>query len=285
MAEPEAVRLQGPSYTCGTTTTTGTNFPHRRHYAVRRKLGRAKTARLTAPLSSADAPTVDNDDGRPTSADSLLSTITKEATPTSTDADDDAKCHSNLNDSTECDDDDESDDVESNIEDLEEEEEVEEEGEEEEEESVTTTTEDNDETSVEADDEEDDDQNQTEVDDESEQDTDDDDGSVSATTSTTCASQLFANECVVVVPQAGAGPAPAAAGGAATLSSPSSLERIARTVPVITVIQPCPGPGPSNDQAEETFFVDGGARLLSASSLLYPVDERDAITPTYLTTR
>ncbi len=270
MAEPEAVRLQGPSYTCDTTTTTGTNFPHRRHYAVRRKLGRAKTARLTAPLSSADAPTVDNDG--PTSSDSLLSTITKEATPT--DADDDAKCHSNLNDSTECDDDDESDDVESNIEDLEEEEE------EAEEESVTTTTEDNDETSVEADDEADDNQNQTEVDDESEQDTDDDDGSVSATSSTTCASQLFANECVVVVdPQPGPAPA-AAAAGAATLSSPS-LECIGRTVPVITVIQP----GPSNDQVEETYFVDGGARLLSASSLLYPVDERDAIAPTYLTSR
>ena len=107
MAEPEAVRLQGPSFTCGTTTST--NFPHRRHYAVRRKLGRAKTARLTAPQPSTD--TVDEDDGP-------ASTVTKDET-----TDDDAKCHSNLNDSTECDDDEESDGVGSNVENLEEEEE------------------------------------------------------------------------------------------------------------------------------------------------------------------
>ena len=136
MAEPEAVRLQGPSYTCGTTTTTATNFPHRRHYAVRRKLGRAKTARLTAPLPSADT----GDDDGPVSADSQLSTATKEATSTDTAND---KCHSDLNYSTECDDDEESDD-----EDLEEEEES------------VTTTEDN-EASVEADDEEDDNESRT----------------------------------------------------------------------------------------------------------------------------
>ena len=252
MAEPEAVRLQGPSFTCGTTTST--NFPHRRHYAVRRKLGRAKTARLTAPQPSTD--TVDEDDGP-------ASTVTKdEAT------DDDAKCHSNLNDSTECDDDEESDGVESNVEDLEEEEE------EEEEEESATTTEDN-ETSVEADDEEDDD-NQTEVD-QSEVDTDEDDGdgNGSTTTSASCASQLFHDECVVVVP---------AVAATSDSSNPIGSERFSRTVPVITldVIQP----GPSNDQVEEeSFFVDPAVRLSTASSsLLYPVDERDAITPTYLTT-
>lgn len=49
MAEPEPDLEPGQSDTeCGTT-----NFPHRRHYAVRRKLGRAKTARLATQTDQA----------------------------------------------------------------------------------------------------------------------------------------------------------------------------------------------------------------------------------------
>lgn len=72
-------------YPCDTDMTT--NYRHRRHYAVRRKLGRAKTARLAAPaaLPSGDAT------HPPSSVQS---------------ADGD------LNDSTECDNDDESDESE-----------------------------------------------------------------------------------------------------------------------------------------------------------------------------
>jgi hypothetical protein len=140
------------------------NFPHRRHYAVRRKLGRAKTARLTAPaLLPSDS--VDND----TATDLVLlsSNVAKEVTPT----DEDVKCHSILNDSTECDDEEDDSDGESNVEE--------------------SPTEDE-ETSVDVDEEED--ENRTEV-----EESDVDDGNISSST-TTCASQLFHDECVVSEP-------------------------------------------------------------------------------------
>lgn len=58
MAEPEADAVepgQSSDTECGST-----NFPHRRHYAVRRKLGRAKTARLTG--KSDQAPPADEEE-------------------------------------------------------------------------------------------------------------------------------------------------------------------------------------------------------------------------------
>lgn len=164
--EPESESVQGcPHFTCDTTMTN--NFPHRRHYAVRRKLGRAKTARLTAP-ASLPLDSVDND----TVTDLLLlssKTVTKEVTPT----DGNVKCHSILNDSTECEDEEDDSDGQSNVEE--------------------SPTED-DETSVDVDEEEAEDR--TEV---GESEVDDDEGNISSST-TICASQLFHDECVVSEP-------------------------------------------------------------------------------------
>lgn len=56
MAEPEADSVE-PDQSDGAQSDTEcgtTNFPHRRHYAVRRKLGRAKTARLAAKSDESD---------------------------------------------------------------------------------------------------------------------------------------------------------------------------------------------------------------------------------------
>jgi len=227
-AEPESV--QGcPHFTCD--ATMANSFPHRRHYAVRRKLGRAKTARLTAP-APLPSDSVDND----TAADLVLlsSAVAKEVTP----ADENVKCRSILNDPAECDDEEDDTDGESNVEE--------------------SPTED-DETSVDVDEEED--ENRTEVE---ESEVDDEDGNISSPT-TACASQLFHDECVVSEP----------------LPNQRIMQRISRTVPVIPVITIVDQPGPS---AEETFFDYGSTLTASSTSLLYPVDERDSITPHYFTT-
>ncbi|XP_046651629.1 eye-specific diacylglycerol kinase-like isoform X4 [Daphnia pulicaria] len=233
-AEPESV--QGcPHFTCDASMMTN-SFPHRRHYAVRRKLGRAKTARLTAP-APLPSDSIDNDSA---ASDLVLlsssTTVAKEATR----ADENVKCHSILNDSADCDDEEDDTDGESNAE-----------------ESPTE----GDETSVDVDEEED--ENRTEVE---ESEVDDEDGNISSPT-TACASQLFHDECVV--------------------SEPLPNQRIMhhprcrRTVPVIPVITIVDQPGPS---AEETFFDYGSTLTPASTSLLYPVDERDSITPHYFTT-
>lgn len=233
-AEPESV--QGcPHFTCDASMMTN-SFPHRRHYAVRRKLGRAKTARLTAP-ASLPSDSIDNDSA---ASDLVLlsssTTVAKEASR----ADENVKCHSILNDSADCDDEEDDTDGESNAE-----------------ESPTE----GDETSVDVDEEED--ENRTEVE---ESEVDDEDGNISSPT-TACASQLFHDECVV--------------------SEPLPNQRIMhhprcrRTLPVIPVITIVDQPGPS---AEETFFDYGSTLTPASTSLLYPVDERDSITPRYFTT-
>ncbi|KAI9559722.1 hypothetical protein GHT06_013727 [Daphnia sinensis] len=73
-----------------------TNYRHRRHYAVRRKLGRAKTARLAAPVSLAS----DAADG---TANAMAGVEGGVATPSDDDVGGRVKC--DLNDSAECDND------------------------------------------------------------------------------------------------------------------------------------------------------------------------------------
>ncbi|XP_057365189.1 eye-specific diacylglycerol kinase-like isoform X3 [Daphnia carinata] len=221
--EAESDAAQGcPHYPCDTDMMT-TNYRHRRHYAVRRKLGRAKTARLAAPASLAS----DAGDGNAIT----LAGIEGGAEPSDGDGDGEVKC--DLNDSAECDNEDDESIGES-------------------EDAEDSATDDED-TSADVDDEED--ENQTGVD-ESE---DDDDGDVSP--STACASsRSFHGECVV----------------SQLLTDRRIVQRFNRPVPVITVVDQ---PGPST---EETFF-DYASETLS-TPLLYPLDERDSITPHYFTT-
>ncbi|XP_045030241.1 diacylglycerol kinase zeta isoform X3 [Daphnia magna] len=213
--EAESDSAQGcPHYTCDTDMMT-TNYRHRRHYAVRRKLGRAKTARLAAPASLA------SDAGDRTANPITLAGI-EGATP----SDGEVKC--DLNDSAECDNE-EDDSI----------------GESDAEESATE----DEETSPDVDDEED--ENATEVEES------DDDANVSS--STARASQLFRDECVV----------------SQLLADRRIVQRFNRPVPVITVVDQ---PGPST---EDTFF-DYASETLT-TPLLYPLDERDPITPHYFT--
>lgn len=213
--EAESDSAQGcPHYPCDTDMMT-TNYRHRRHYAVRRKLGRAKTARLAAPASLA------SDAGDRTANPITLAGI-EGATP----SDGEVKC--DLNDSAECDNE-EDDSI----------------GESDAEESATE----DEETSPDVDDEED--ENPTEVEES------DDDANLSS--STARASQLFRDECVV----------------SQLLADRRIVQRFNRPVPVITVVDQ---PGPST---EDTFF-DYASETLT-TPLLYPLDERDPITPHYFT--
>lgn len=271
MAEPEPVQLQGPSYTCGTTTTT--NFPHRRHYAVRRKLGRAKAARLTVALPSG----ADVNDGH---SDLLSSSVTKDSQQQPTDDDQTSadvaaiiKSASSIdNDSpetaetAECGDDDVGDDDAGDDDDQDQSD-----GESNVDDESTEDTE----TSVEPYyDDDQDDNTQTEVDaDESEID-DQDQEFDNHLLSSTCHSQLLPlNPSSELTTDSCPVPEPT------VLSDRQRFDR-SRPVPVITI-----QPGPSNDEQVETFYDDGPLLTATSTSLLYPVDERDAITPAYLTRR
>ena len=252
MSEPEAVRLEEPSFACGAATTTN-NFLHRRHYAVRRKLGRAKTVRPRTPLSS---PT---DDEPLSSPAAMTEDDAPPITTTTTDGQsvDICKCQdSNSNDgdgSDDVDDDDDDDD---------------------ESDSNGESTGD-DETSVEADDEEDGDKTDEDDDNDddaidnrlvTEADQSDDDRLPTSFRASQLLSENHPTSCPVVV-----APDP-----------PTPSCEPSRSVPVITI-----QPGPSSNDLDESLFDAATTTTTtittSSRSLLCPVDERYPISSAYLT--